>query len=134
MVWTQSPLPRFYGTHIDAEVNGKRQLKLLDKSETYTMNSPKLVIRLLPWPGVDWLGNVRIRCEETGLEAELSYRGNSFWPRPSIHRSIKGKIFRSSTSETVYEINGHWDRYVLYSFAEQVFLPWTKCKFCFRSN
>ncbi|KAK6119951.1 hypothetical protein DH2020_046309 [Rehmannia glutinosa] len=113
MTWCQSPIPRFYGTHIETEVIGKRQLKFIDKNETYTMNSPKLVIRFLPVPGVDWLGNVNVRCQETGLEAELSYRGNSFLPRPSIYRSIKGKIFLSSTSETVYEINGHWDRTVM---------------------
>lgn len=98
------------GSHIETEVVGKRQLKLLDQNETYTMNSPKLVIRFLPLSGVDWVGNVTIRCQETDLEAELCYRGNSFWPRPSIYRSIKGKIVRSSTSETIYEIDGHWDR------------------------
>ncbi|GFP89202.1 oxysterol-binding protein-related protein 4c [Phtheirospermum japonicum] len=108
----QSPVPRFYGTHIETEVAGKRQLKLLDKNETYTLNSPKLVIRFLPVPRVDWLGNVNVRCPESGLEAELSYRGNSFLPRPSVHRSIKGKIFLSSTSQTIYEIDGHWDRTV----------------------
>ncbi|KAK6152171.1 hypothetical protein DH2020_014806 [Rehmannia glutinosa] len=115
MTWCQSPIPRYHvtGTHIETEVIGKRQLKFIDKNETYTMNSPKLVIRFLPVPGVDWLGNVNVRCQETGLEAELSYRGNSFLPRPSIYRSIKGKIFLSSTSETVYEINGHWDRTVM---------------------
>ncbi|KAL3623500.1 hypothetical protein CASFOL_029494 [Castilleja foliolosa] len=108
----QSPVPRFYGTHIETEVAGKRQLKLLDKNEMYTMNSPKLVIRFLPVPRVDWLGNVNVRCHESGLEAELSYRGNSFLPRPSVHRSIKGKIFMSSTSQTIYEIDGHWDKTV----------------------
>ncbi|KAL2554134.1 Oxysterol-binding protein-related protein 4C [Forsythia ovata] len=76
------------------------------------MNSPKLVIRFLPVPRVDWLGNVTIQCKETGLEAELCYRGNSFLSRRSQHRSIKGKIFLSSSSQTIYEINGHWDRTV----------------------
>ncbi|KAH6798966.1 hypothetical protein C2S51_035450 [Perilla frutescens var. frutescens] len=113
IIWCQSPMPKFHGSHIETNVQGKRQLKLLDKKETYTMNSPNLVIRFLPLPGVEWLGNVRIRCEESGLEAELSYRGNSFWPRPSIHRSIKGKIVSATTLQTIYEINGHWDRSVM---------------------
>ncbi|KAL2533428.1 Oxysterol-binding protein-related protein 4C [Abeliophyllum distichum] len=104
--------PPFYGTNIETEVHGKRQLILHDKSETYVMNSPKLVIRFLPVPRVDWLGNVTIQCKETGLEAELCYRGNSFLSRRSQHRSIKGKIFLSSSSQTIYEINGHWDRTV----------------------
>ncbi|KAL0315978.1 UNVERIFIED_CONTAM: Oxysterol-binding protein-related protein 4B [Sesamum radiatum] len=109
VLWCQSPLPKFHGTHIEIEVHGKRQLKLLNKNETYTMSPPNLVIRFLPVPGVDWLGNATVRCQETGLEAELCYRGNSFLPRPSVHRSVKGKIFLSSTMETVYEINGHWN-------------------------
>ncbi|XP_051113676.1 oxysterol-binding protein-related protein 4B-like [Andrographis paniculata] len=112
MLWCHSPLPKFYGTHIETEVHGSRQLKLLDQNETYTMNSPKLVIRLFPIPRVEWMGNVRVHCQETGLEADLSYRGNSFFPRPSMHRSIKGTIFLSSTSEALCEINGHWDRTV----------------------
>ncbi|CAA2950482.1 oxysterol-binding protein-related protein 4B-like [Olea europaea var. sylvestris] len=109
MIWCHSPIPKFYGTHIETEVHGKRQLNLLDKNETYVMNSPKLVIRFLPVPGVEWLGNVTIQCKETGLEAEICYEGNSFFPRRSMHRSIKGKIFLSSSSQTLYKINGHWD-------------------------
>lgn len=101
----------FIGTQIETEVQGKRQLKLLDRNETYIMNSPNLVIRFFPMPGVDWLGNVTIKCQETGLEAELNYRGNSFLPRPSVHRSIKGKIVMSSSSKTIYVVDGHWDRY-----------------------
>ncbi|KAL8505311.1 hypothetical protein ACS0TY_016522 [Phlomoides rotata] len=110
MIWCQSPMPKFHGTHIETEVHGKRELKIVNKSETYSINSPKLVIRFLPFPSVDWLGNVKIRCQETGLEAELDYRGYTFLPRPSVYRSIKGKIFLSSN--IIYEIDGHWDRSV----------------------
>ncbi|XP_047973599.1 oxysterol-binding protein-related protein 4C-like isoform X1 [Salvia hispanica] len=113
MIWCQSPIPKFCGSCIETEVVGKRHLKLLDKHETYTMNSPKLVIRFLPFSSVEWIGNVTIRCQETDLEAQLCYRGNSFWPRPSLHRSIKGKIVRTSTSHIIYEIDGHWDRSVM---------------------
>ncbi|KAL2458207.1 Oxysterol-binding protein-related protein 4B [Forsythia ovata] len=122
IIWCHHPLPKFYGTHIETEVQGKRLVKLLDKNETYIMNSPKLVIRFFPVPSVDWMGNVTIQCQETGLEAELSYRGNSFLPRPSVHRSIKGKIFMSSSSNTMYVIDGHWDRTVTVKdvFSEKV--------------
>lgn len=73
------------------------------------MNSPKLVIRLLPFPGVDWVGNVTIKCEETDLQADLYYKGASFLSNRG-NRSIKGKICVTSTSKTICEINGHWDR------------------------
>lgn len=113
IVWCQSPVPKFLGTHIDTEVQGTRKLKIISKNETYIMNSPKLVIRLLPLPGVHWLGNVTIVCQETGIRAELCYRGNSILPLPSIHRSVKGKIFTSTSSTAMYDITGHWDRNVI---------------------
>lgn len=91
-------------------MRGRKQLNLLNKGETYVLNSPKLVIRFFPVPGVEWLGDVRIRCQETGLEAELCYKGNAFLGRRSNHRSIKGKIFMSSSMKTICEITGHWDK------------------------
>ncbi|CAK9182365.1 unnamed protein product [Ilex paraguariensis] len=112
MIWCHYPVPKFQGISIETEVHGKRQLKFLNKGETYVMNSPKLVIRFLPKPGIHWLGNVTVRCQETGLEAELCIGGNSFLSRWANYRSIKGKIFMSSSLKTIYEINGHWDRTV----------------------
>ncbi|XP_073290408.1 oxysterol-binding protein-related protein 4C-like [Primulina huaijiensis] len=112
LLWCHSPVAKFNGSRIETEVHGKRVLKLVDKNETYTMNSPKLVIKFLPLPGVDWLGNVKIQCQENGFEAELCYRGVTFLPRASMHRSIRGKIFSSSSLETIYEISGHWDSIV----------------------
>lgn len=112
LIWCHHPSPTFHGTSVEAEVQGKRQLKLLKRGETYVMNSPKLSMRFLPGPGANWVGNVRIQCQETGLEAELCYRSNSFLWGKGNHRSIKGKIFESSSLKTLYEIDGHWDRTV----------------------
>ncbi|KAK4368863.1 hypothetical protein RND71_012655 [Anisodus tanguticus] len=111
MIWCHNPVPKFYGTKIETEVHGKRELKLLNRQETYIMNSPKLVIRLLPFPGVDWVGNVTIKCEETDLQSDFYYKGSSFLSNRG-NRSVKGKIFVPSTSKTICEINGHWDRTV----------------------
>ncbi|KAK6944601.1 Oxysterol-binding protein [Dillenia turbinata] len=114
LIWCQRPVPKFHGTGVEAEVHGKRELNLLAHSETYLIDSPKLFIRFFPMPGVDWVGNVRIRCEETGIEAELCY-GTSFFLGfgGNQRRSVKGRIFLSSSpKKTIYEINGHWDRTV----------------------
>ncbi len=100
---------------MEVEVHGKKQLKLLNHGEIYVMNSPKLLIRFFPVPGTDWVGNVRIQCQESGLEAELNYKYNSFLGLRGNHRSIKGKVFESSSLKTLYEIDGQWDRYVLLS-------------------
>ncbi|KAJ4709255.1 Oxysterol-binding protein [Melia azedarach] len=112
IIWCQHPVPKFYGASVEAEVHGKRQLKLLNHKETYEMNSPKLCLRFLPVPGADWVGNVRIKCKETGLEAELTYRANSLIGFGGNHRAVRGKIYDSSSSKILYEIDGRWDRTV----------------------
>ncbi|KAK2449339.1 oxysterol-binding protein-related protein 4C [Trifolium repens] len=113
IIWCQQPFPKFYGTSIEAQVHGKRQLKLLNHRETYEMNSPNLLFRILPIPGADWVGSVNIRCLETGLVAELSYKSShSFLGLGGNHKVIKGKIFDSSSCKVLYEIDGHWDRTV----------------------
>lgn len=100
---------------MEAELHGKRVLKLQNHGETYVMNSPKVLIRFLPFPWADWVGNVRIQCQESGLEAELCYRNTSFLGRRGNQRSIKGKVFESSSLKTLYEIDGQWDRYIILS-------------------
>lgn len=106
MIWCQQPVPKFRGTSVDAQVLGKRQLKLLNHGETYEMNSPHLLVRILPFPGVAWVGNVNIRCLETGLEAKLSYRSS---PVGGNRKLIKGQIINSSSMKVLYEVHGHWD-------------------------
>ena len=93
-------------------MRGKRQLKLLSRGETYEMNAPNLVIRFLPMTRVEWTGNVRIRCPENGLEAEIRYGPKSFLGLRGSHRSVKGKIYETSTRRALFELNGHWDRYL----------------------
>ncbi|XP_061361963.1 oxysterol-binding protein-related protein 4C-like [Gastrolobium bilobum] len=113
MIWCQQPVPKFYGTSVEAQVRGKRQLKLLNHGETYEMNCPHLLFRILPIPGVDWVGPVNIRCLETGLVAELSFRSShSFLGLGGNRKVIKGKIIDSSSLKVLYEVDGHWDRIV----------------------
>ncbi|EOY32010.1 OSBP(oxysterol binding protein)-related protein 4B [Theobroma cacao] len=112
LIWCQQCVSKFHGASVETEVRGKRQLKLLSRGETYEMNSPNLLIRFLPIPGVDWAGNVRIRCPESGLEAELRYGPKSFLGLRGSHKSVKGKIYETSTRRTLFEVNGHWDRTV----------------------
>ncbi|KAI5445996.1 hypothetical protein KIW84_014004 [Lathyrus oleraceus] len=113
IIWCQRPVPKFYGTSVEAQVHGKRELKLLNHGETYEMNCPHLLFRILPIPGADWVGTVDIRCLETGLVAELTYKSShSFLGLGGNHKVIKGKILDSSSLKVLYEIDGHWDRIV----------------------
>ncbi|XP_018454333.1 oxysterol-binding protein-related protein 4C isoform X2 [Raphanus sativus] len=106
--------PKFRGAYVDVEVKGKRVVKLLNQKETYEMNQPRLVMTFLPATGAHWAGKIVIKCLETGLEAELQLLSDSFLSRftGSNKRSIKGKIFESSSGKRLYEIFGHWDRTV----------------------
>lgn len=97
---------------METKVRGKRQLKLLNHGETYEMKSPKLLIKFLPIPGVDWVGKDTIQCHESGLSAELYYGSKSFFGLRGSHRSIKGKIFETSTMRPLFEIDGQWDTYI----------------------
>ncbi|TVU05054.1 hypothetical protein EJB05_48202, partial [Eragrostis curvula] len=105
------PFPE--GTSIEATVKGKRQVKLPKFNETYEVDCPNLLIRLLPAPSVEWSGAVRVVCKSTGLEAELSYcRSRSFLGIGGDPRCVKGRILRSASGDALCEIEGHWDRTV----------------------
>ncbi|KAL0646796.1 hypothetical protein Bca4012_045087 [Brassica carinata] len=64
--------------------------------------------------GAHWAGKIVIKCLETGLEAELQLLSDSFLSRftGNNKRSIKGKIFESSSGRRLYELFGQWDRTV----------------------
>ncbi|KAK7281164.1 hypothetical protein RIF29_08900 [Crotalaria pallida] len=109
MIWCQYPVPKFNGASVEAQVHGKRKLKLLNHGETYEMNSPNLFIRILPVPDADWVGNVNIRCLESGLVAELCFITQSFLGSSGNRRLIKGKIIDSSSLKILFAVDGHWD-------------------------
>ncbi|XP_015960010.1 oxysterol-binding protein-related protein 4C [Arachis duranensis] len=110
IIWCQRPIPKFYGTSIEAQVHGKRQLKLLNHGETYEMNCPHLLFRIIPVPAVDWIGKINIKCIETGLEVDLSYKSTpSFLGFGGNQKVVKGKILNSSTLNVLYEVDGHWN-------------------------
>ncbi|XP_019087985.1 PREDICTED: oxysterol-binding protein-related protein 4B-like isoform X1 [Camelina sativa] len=115
VIWCQYFTPKFRGAYVDVEIKGKRVMKLLNHKETYEMNQPRLIMRFLPTPGAHWTGKVKIKCPETDLEAEINLISDSFIERfrGNNNRSIKGKIFESSTGTQLYNIFGHWDRTVM---------------------
>ncbi|KAG6511759.1 oxysterol-binding protein-related protein 4B-like isoform X1 [Zingiber officinale] len=111
--WCHSVVPRFHGTSVEAAIKGKRQLKLLTFGENYEMDSPNLMIKLIPPTGADWIGNVRIRCKDSELEADLCYyKSHRFLGFGGSSRFVKGTISHSNTSKTIYQIEGEWDRVV----------------------
>ncbi|CAL1414063.1 unnamed protein product [Linum trigynum] len=124
MLWFHRPIPRFHGTRVEVEVQGKRRLKLVEHGETYVMNSPNLTIKFIP-PSVDWTGTVRVSCQETGYEAELNYATSSFLGRwSSSNNSVTGRIYKTAAAsppsspsgddhnKLLYTLHGHWSSVV----------------------
>ncbi|CAN7071725.1 unnamed protein product [Brassica oleracea var. botrytis] len=111
VMWVQHFIPKFRGAYVELEVKGKRVMKLQSRKETYDMNQPRLVIRLVPVPRADWAGKMKIKCPETDLEAELHLVSDSFIERfrGNNNRAVKGKISESSSGSKLYDIFGNWD-------------------------
>ncbi|GLJ25058.1 hypothetical protein SUGI_0479480 [Cryptomeria japonica] len=108
--WWHYPQPQFYGKSIEVKVHGKRELTLLEFGETYEMNCPQLRINLFPFPTIEWIGNVEIQCRQTGLKANLSYKGKSFFGLKGPNTKICGSIGRYfSPQDVLYELHGVWD-------------------------
>ncbi|XP_054820979.1 oxysterol-binding protein-related protein 4C-like isoform X1 [Prosopis cineraria] len=110
IIWCHQAIPKFHGTSVEVKVVGKRTLKLMKHGETYEMNFPNVSLRFLPFLRIDWVGNVSVRCKETGFVADLCYKSRSFLGFKANHRSVKGKILDSSSSKVLYDLDGHWDR------------------------
>ncbi|KAF8114019.1 hypothetical protein N665_0043s0088 [Sinapis alba] len=115
VTWIQHFIPKFRGAYVELEVKGKRVMKLQSRKETYDMNQPRLIVRLLPVPRPDWSGKMKIKCPETDLEAELHLVSDSFIERfrGNNNRSVKGSISESSSGIKLYDIFGHWDSIVM---------------------
>ncbi|KAI3847108.1 hypothetical protein MKX03_012435 [Papaver bracteatum] len=112
MIWSQQIIPKLYGTSVEVVVHGKRQMNLINHGENYVMNTHKLLIGFIPVPRTDWTGNVTIQCQESGLLPELCFTGKSFLGFRGRNRSVKGRIVDTSTTKTIYEVDGHWDSVV----------------------
>ncbi|CAL1408574.1 unnamed protein product [Linum trigynum] len=124
MLWFQRPVPKFQGTRVEVEVQGKRKLKLVEHGETYVMNSPNMTLKIIP-PAVDWTGTVKVSCRETGYEAELNYSTSSsfFGRRSGAKHSVTGKIYKTTPPpppaaaspppgnnyKLLYTLHGHWN-------------------------
>ena len=69
----EQPRPHFNGLSVDVVREGAWTLTVDRWRETYHLNAPSLCMRLLPVPGVEWTGTVKITCAESSLEAKLEF-------------------------------------------------------------
>ncbi|KAH7443804.1 hypothetical protein KP509_02G051600 [Ceratopteris richardii] len=108
--WSHKAVPRFYGNKVEGTIYGKRMLWLDAHHEAYEITCPKLLIRLFPVPGTEWVGTSTIKCVSTKLEANLLFKGKPLFGLRGTAGHVSGKIYDVSTSSTLYEINGAWNK------------------------
>ena len=70
---SEQPRPFFNGLAVDVAREGPWALTLRRWGETYALNAPSLCMRLLPAPGAEWAGSVRLACAANDLTASLDF-------------------------------------------------------------
>ena len=70
---SEQPRPYFTGLAIDVAREGPWALTLPAHGEVYRLNAPTLCLRLLPVPGAEWTGAVRVACDASSLAAKLDF-------------------------------------------------------------
>lgn len=110
--WWQNACPRFYGNKVEVTIKGKRNLWLDLHKENYEMTCPKLLIRLFPAPGNEWVGSTIVKCSSSGLEAALIFKGKPFFGLTGTLGQITGQILDTDNNKVLYELSGGWNRVV----------------------
>ncbi|KAH7446434.1 hypothetical protein KP509_01G055200 [Ceratopteris richardii] len=110
--WWHTTTPRFYGNRVEGTISGKRTLWLDSHGEAYELTSPKLLIRLFPIPGTEWVGTSTIKCCSSSLEASLSFKGKHFFGLRGTSGTVLGKVWDTNTGAILYEIHGAWNKTV----------------------
>lgn len=110
--WWHSTCPRFYGNKVEATISGRRTLWLDSHREVYDLTSPKLLIRLFPSPGTEWVGKTTVKCSSSGLEAVLSFKGKGLLGLRGTVAQVSGKVWDTKTDTALYDLNGAWNKTV----------------------
>ncbi|KAH7443806.1 hypothetical protein KP509_02G051700 [Ceratopteris richardii] len=108
--WSHKAVGRFHGNKVEGTIYGKRTLWLDSHHEVYELTCPKIVFRLFPAPGTEWVGTSTIKCGSSNLEASLTFKGKPLFGLKGTAGHVSGKIYDTSTGATLYEINGAWNK------------------------
>jgi len=67
---------KFWLTSLVIQSLGRLRLTLADHNEVYEFNLPSIKISGILWGKflIEWIGNVQISCEQSGLNASLDFK------------------------------------------------------------
>uniref|UniRef100_A0A6T8P3H6 Oxysterol-binding protein n=1 Tax=Hemiselmis andersenii TaxID=464988 RepID=A0A6T8P3H6_HEMAN len=104
------PKSKFLGNSAASLMEGEGILVLHELGEEYHITFPSYYVRglLLGTMRMEMAGDVKITCQKTGLEMNGTYKNKGYFS--GENNSIEAKIAPIGTKDTIYKINGRWDR------------------------
>lgn len=116
-----APQPRFWGNSLEVKLGGEIRIVLTNfDNEEYVITRPYMNMTgfLAGRQRLEFIGISKFLCEQTGLAAEVEYKGKgSLALRPDVN-SIEGRVYNVHTGHTMYTMEGHWDKKVTLTHVE----------------
>lgn len=108
-----APEPRFWGNSLEVKLRGEIRIVLTTfDDEEYIITRPVLHMTgfIAGRQRLEFIGKSSITCRENGLAVDLEFK-NKNGIRGDIH-GINGRIYRTDDGQTLYSLDGHWDKKV----------------------
>ena len=106
-----APEPRFWGNSLDVKLKGSIRITLERwDSEEYVLTRPCIHMSgfFAGRQRLEFSGPAGIRCEATGLGADLEFRAKGMLGRGEPH-AVSGHVFELATRQILYTFDGFWD-------------------------
>lgn len=111
-----APEPRFWGNSLEVRLKGEIRIVLTNfDNEEYVITRPFVYMTgfLAGKQRLEFNGDSSFVCHKTGIGAKIEYKARgSMTIRGEVH-GISGRIFKVADDETLFKLDGHWDKKVI---------------------
>lgn len=111
-----APEPRFWGNSLEVRLSGEIRIILTKfDNEEYIITRPYIHMTgfLAGKQRLEFNGTSSFVCPKSGLGAEIEYKARGSLAIRGDMNGLNGRIFELSSNETLYTMDGHWDRKVM---------------------
>eukprot|EP00177_Eucheuma_denticulatum_P006518 GFKZ01011872.1.p1 GENE.GFKZ01011872.1~~GFKZ01011872.1.p1 ORF type:complete len:467 (+),score=79.64 GFKZ01011872.1:223-1623(+) len=110
-----APEPRFWGNSLVVKLRGEIRIVLTKfDDEEYIITRPYIHMSgfLAGKQRLEFNGSSTLYCPKSGLGAHVEYKSRGPMAIRSDCNGITGRIFRTADDETLFTMDGHWDKKV----------------------
>lgn len=111
-----APKPQFWGNSLEVKLRGEIRIVLTNfDAEEYVITRPSIYMTgfLAGRQRLEFNGHSSLFCHKSGLGAEIEYKARGLMAiRADVH-GVSGRIFKLANDETLFTIEGHWDKKVI---------------------